>query len=302
MTSSSSGWTQGAGEIGFDAGVTSDQRPFVERTIASLAERHSKRVEQRRTENRERTRLLREAHAPLRELIERDPEAARAVRDLRARFQPENHDADALYGSPSHDRASPQAVEFRGFELIGLPYGYDWKWKDTDGGSVAKLKADRASGTARIECRVSDVDGSSSYLTGHAGIGVVLTTDHEVAAAARAARSTHDMYNVGGGPWGGDATSEGGTEMTVFENGTLVDDGTDRRWRKRVSESEVASYDNGGFGLGDLIEVVWVMRPGNVYTLNVGAWVYSEYDNGLLGDSWARSTIDAKFLFIGLNR
>jgi hypothetical protein len=31
------------------------------------------------------------------------------------------------------------------------------------------------------------------------------------------------------------------------------------------------------FGIGALIEVSWFMRPGRTYTLNVGAWVLSEW-------------------------
>ncbi|WP_327096714.1 hypothetical protein OIE68_43610 [Nocardia vinacea] len=90
--------------------------------------------------------------------------------------------------------------------------------------------------------------------------------------------------------------------LTVLENGKFVTAATDKQWHKRVSNSEVDTFDNDGFGIGNAIEVVWSMRPGNEYTLNVGAWVYAEYSNGLLGNSWAHSVIDAKLILLSVVR
>ncbi|MFE3003254.1 hypothetical protein ACFXG4_51035 [Nocardia sp. NPDC059246] len=94
-----------------------------------------------------------------------------------------------------------------------------------DGYLPPHLRADRTTGTARVEARSVGRDGV--WLTGHAGIGVVLTTDHEVAAVARSARSTQHSYLADAAQFGGDATTEGGTEMTVFENNVLVASGVD---------------------------------------------------------------------------
>lgn len=286
-------------EIRFGECVTADQRPFAEQSITAMIERHSERVARRRAENREHAELMRAIHAPLLKSIEQDEDASAALRVLRAKRQPDYSGGDGVVHRPVRDSSSPGLIELRGFELIGLPYHYDWHWHNGDGELRPHMETDRIAGTAKV---ASDVIGSGTWVTGHAGIGVALTTDHLAAAAARPARTTWDSYRVAGAPIGGNATSEGGTEVTVFEDGNLVASGTDKHWHERASNGELKFHNTDGFGINDPIEVMWIMRPDHTYTLNVGAWTYCEYHNGLFSQSEAHATVDAKVLFIGLDR
>ncbi|MFF0495743.1 hypothetical protein ACFYU5_05010 [Nocardia aobensis] len=286
-------------EIGFDERVTSDQRPFVERSIAALIEQRSERFTRQRSENRKRAEVLRRIHAPLLRIVEQDPEASRALGELRAETWSENNDGYELAPKSISTPSRPQSVELRGFELIGLPYHYDWHWRDGDGPLGPHMTADHTTGKATVD---SKVVGSGTWTAGHAGIGVVLTTHDEVAAAARSARKVHTWGAASSAPWGGSATSEGGTEMTVFEDSHLVASGVEKRWRVRTSNGESRYDAPEGDVIADPIEVTWVMRPGSVYTLNVGAWTYCEYHDGIAHQSESISFVDMNVLFIGLDR
>ncbi|MGW4774231.1 hypothetical protein ACWEO2_40085 [Nocardia sp. NPDC004278] len=290
-------------EINIREGVTPDQRRNVEQSVATMIERSSRATTRARAREAERSELLKAVDSPLAKLAEQDPDAMKAIDAIRTNFRPSDDESGLRSNGRRQHLSGSMTLDVReGLEIHGTPYDFDWKWVDTDGGNFVPMSADRVAGTARIAAQVEDVQGTSSYVNAHAGVGIILRTDHEVAALGRTLRTTHNQYSIGGGPWGGHAVTEGGTELTVLENGKFVTAATDKHWHKRVSNSEVDSFDNGGFGIGDPIEVVWSMRPGNEYTLNVGAWVYAEYSNGLLGDSWARSIIDAKFIFLSLVR
>jgi hypothetical protein len=293
--------TPPAADINFDEGITPDQRRYVEQSIATMIERSSQASAGARARETERSKLLKAAAAPLARLIEQDLDAAKAIDALRAKFR---SDAEAEVGSDGQGQnlAGPVSFDVRaGTEIFPIPYHFDWRWFDSGGGGFPHTSVDRNNGVVNIDVRASAIDGSTG-IRAHAGFGVILNTDREVAAIGRALRQTHDKFGVAGGPGGGHAISEGGAELTVFENGNFVTSATEKRWRKRVSNGELDSFDSGGFGTGAPIEVVWPMRRGFEYTLNVGVWVYAEYDDGLFGDSWARSVIDAKLIFLSLVR
>ncbi|MEU6188595.1 hypothetical protein [Nocardia sp. NPDC047038] len=299
MPSINSASAQREVEIQLGECVTADQRPFVEQSIAAMIERHSERMTRQRTENREHAELMRAIHAPLLEIIEQDQDASAALSVLRAKGQLDSG-GDGVGRLPVRDSSRPGLLELRGLEIIGVPYHYDWNWHDGDGELRPNMKADRIAGTAKV---ASHVIGSGTWVTGHAGIGVAMTTDQPIAAAAaRPARTTWDRYRASGAPIGGIAISELGTEVTVFEDGKLIASGTDKRWRARASNGELKQHNTDGFGINDLIEVKWIMQPDHIYTLNVGAWTYCEYHDGVVGQSQAHAEVDARFLFIGLDR
>jgi hypothetical protein len=88
------------------------------------------------------------------------------------------------------------------------------------------------------------------------------------------------------------ATVEGGTEMTVMENGTLIRFADDKVFRERVSGFDRKHVFTDGWETGNTLEVSWQMLPGSTYEFNVGAWVYCEAQQpSLLPDTsvaWAQ--------------
>ena len=125
-----------------------------------------------------------------------------------------------------------------------------------------------------------------------------MTTSRVQSVAARSLRRTNHRYRVHGGALGGNATVEGGAEMTVFEGNTRLSEARDRRFRRRVSAGERAEYEEPGWETGDGIQVDWVMVAGRVYTLNVGCWVFGEAHGGLGTASIGSASMDGLVVVI----
>jgi hypothetical protein len=109
-------------------------------------------------------------------------------------------------------------------------------------------------------------------------------------------RSDHEFL-VSAGGFGGDATAEGGLEMTALEDGRLLDAVADKRFRLRVSDGESGSAGfEGGLTTGNPLELTWTMQPNKGYTFNVGGWVFCEqhFGGGLGGHSFASGELRAQ--------
>lgn len=160
-------------------------------------------------------------------------------------------------------------------QVFSIPFHYNWQWHI--GRPAALSTADLPSG--RVTLWVMNPP-ETSQTNAHAGFGVHLTTDHDHFVTARSLRRSWESYHVK--THAGWALAEGGAEMTVFEGGARApkDADIDKRFRKRVSGAEEDWWDSGGFGTGNPIELTWFMRAGRGYTLNVGFWVYCDWDSG----------------------
>ncbi|MEV4374744.1 hypothetical protein AB0J71_47365 [Nonomuraea sp. NPDC049637] len=272
--------TDPAPVININPSLTADQRQCVEQSVAQMIARHREAITRRRADEAEQLKPLRDANKALAERLANHPDAALVLEALRTNSR---HLGGMPTGSPSLTSSSCSVtIELReGLELFGLPFDFDWHWQDSDGGNFAPRSVSRETGIAKIHAGISSAEGDATWITGHAGVGVVLSTETEVAAVGRALRSTKEKALATGGNFGSDATSEGGTEITVMRGDTFVTSATDKRWRLRCSGADPGySHDNGGFGVGDPISVAWAMLPGSIYTLNVGAWVYAEAHAG----------------------
>jgi hypothetical protein len=177
-----------------------------------------------------------------------------------------------------------------------LPYHFAWEWHNGDPPGVST--SDRLDGTIRVGTGVSDDRDRSDA---HAGFGVFLTTNVPRAVIGRSIRKSDHEYLVAAGGFGGDATAEGGVEMTAFEDGRFLDAASDKRFRRRVSDGESASQGfQGALVTGDPLELTWTMQPNKGYTFNVGGWVFCEqhFGFGAGGFSYASAEIRAQVLVL----
>jgi hypothetical protein len=143
------------------------------------------------------------------------------------------------------------------------------------------------------------------FVDAHAGFGIFLTTDHVVTATARALRSVAHRYSLSAG-LNAAATSEGGVEFTVFEDGNFISVARDVIWRRRVSgtlfdPTESASFDSAGFDATAAMDLTWTMHPGRGYTFNVGLWAFGERHPGI-GGAGVASVIQGKVILMSLFR
>lgn len=290
-------------QIRYSQDFPAEHRRFVEKSIESTIERSSAETARRRADAAERAAISRALYAPLIRLAQQDPDTADMLR--KADETPVPFDEDLAHPQRTDSRGNhPETtatLDVRaGTQIFGIPYHFEWAWHDPAGGRPFKIVVDRDNGRVAIDGRAGPkIGGAEDFVSARAGFGVTLETDHVVSLMGRAYRTTDDHYTVGAG-FGGDATAEGGTDLTVFENGNFIASAVDKRWRKRVS-NEVDVYSSGGFGPGAVIDVLWTMRPGNTYTFNVGAWVYADRNDGL-GNTWSQSDIIANLIFMSVFR
>jgi hypothetical protein len=287
--------------IHFSDNLTEEQRAIAERSVDA----HIAAVTEARAPLRAANAALAEStaaiNAPLGKLIEADPAAAKALAESRDRRRELMRLLDVEPPEIPRTRdlhLDPFTVADNGVadQIIALPYHFTWDWHR---GASGATSADRDSGEVTAGTSVDDVPFSDV----HAGVGVFLTTPFNRPVVARSLRSSWETYTVSAGGFGGVALAEGGMEMTFLEDGVLKSLRQEKRFRKRLSDSETEQFDSGGFGLGDgSVEVAGLMLPGRGYTLNVGAWVYCEQEGGfgIGGDSFAVAKIRAKVIFMSL--
>lgn len=96
-------------------------------------------------------------------------------------------------------------------------------------------------------------------------------------------------YTVGTAGVGGDATSEGGFDLAIFEDGRYLTGAAIKLWRKRVSGGEDSQWSEPKHLIAGP-ELQFTMQPGRVYTFNAGIWVYTDRTNGL-GSAGAQSRL-----------
>jgi hypothetical protein len=76
--------------------------------------------------------------------------------------------------------------------------------------------------------------------------------------------------------------AEGGTEMTIFEDGRLLEPppAQDKRFRGRVSVGDDDADGWTGFEIAGPLNADFAMRANRGYIINVGAWLVCQADGG----------------------
>ena len=173
--------------------------------------------------------------------------------------------------------ASPSGASVNRSLDFTPPYDFGWSWHAGDPAFEQILET---GGRAGLDARSGHVSGGApGFVNAHAGFGVFLRSDVE------GQRFPHAVLNpgrfsfaVGTNGVGSNATSEGGFELTVFEDGRPLVDASRKLWRSRVSgtlfdPTESASGSQGPQAFTGP-ELAFTNRPGLGYTFNAGM-VYS---------------------------
>ena len=278
--------------------VPEAQREAIRAGVAVMARRSAQATLRAVDDNREHTALMKRLSAPLKKLIDDEDDAAAAL-------AAEHTEVDSVDPGPVRERPDWPPVTlvseesagsldaFAPHQVFGAPWHFQWQWHT--GRPPTRSTQDRPNGRIGLSVHA---DQDNNWSDAHGGFGVALTSDRVQSVSARSLRRTNYWYLTHGGSLGGNATAEGGMEMTAIEGGRVLSAARDKRFRRRVSSGERDQYDQEGWETGETIQVDWVMVPGRVYTLNVGCWLFGEAHGGLGTASIGSSVIDA--LVIGL--
>jgi hypothetical protein len=162
------------------------------------------------------------------------------------------------------------------------PYDFSWSWHDQNGHAPFGMIVNRPDGNVGLDARSGSFEGGASgFVNAHAGFGVFLSSDTTAQkfphAVLNPGRFSHTMRAVG---IGSNATSEGGFEITVFEDGHFLTGASRQLWRRRISAGESTSG-----GEPDHVitgpELDFTIRAGHGYTFNAGIWVFSDRSSGI---------------------
>ncbi len=275
-----------------------------ERSVAALVARSKAAFEARRAAEAESSDLGEALRGPLMKLVQDDARAADALEVLRSRPLA-SIDLDALgRDGPAliYDTAPSGASVNRSLDFTP-PYDFGWSWHAGDPAFEQILET---GGRAGLDARSGHVSGGApGFVNAHAGFGVFLRSDVE------GQRFPHAVLNpgrfsfaVGTNGVGSNATSEGGFELTVFEDGRPLVDASRKLWRSRVSgtlfdPTESASGSQGPQAFTGP-ELAFTNRPGLGYTFNAGIWVYSDHSAGIGvagGQSLLQGSISRMWVF-----
>lgn len=292
-------------QVDLDADIAADERERIEQSVAAMAGHWVELREREREVDAHVGALDAAIMAPLAKLLEADSAAREEISSAIAQVQ---RDAElieperlAYPNVRGQDLLFDLAVGGSGLQVFGTPFHFAWHW-DTGSPAAGLPLLDRPTGSIGVNRRTGTT--GNRQLSQHAGFGVSLSTDRTRTVTGRSSRRTASAYNVGSYGPGGAATAEGGMEMTVIENGTLIRFKEDKVFRKRVSGFEHENtFPADGFAIGTPIEMTWTMIPGSTYTFNVGAWVWCENQQPSLfpDTSHAQADLQAKVLALTLS-
>jgi hypothetical protein len=273
--------------------VPPEHRDVIRESVRTLAKR-SAEASKRAVENSTiQTAQMTAMARPLHRLIEADADASEALAASNGHLEEYHPDP------PTQEPAWPTVnlvegklpateLDFVASQVFGAPWHYQWQWHNGQPPTISSQ--DRTNGQIRMAVHA---DQNHNWSDVHGGFGVALRTDRVQAVAGRSLRRTDHTYFVHAGALGGNATVEGGMEMTALEDGRLLAFARDKRFRKRLTNGERETLDLHGWTTGEGIEVNWVMLPGRTYTFNVGAWVFGEAHGGVGTASIASARLHA---------
>ena len=273
--------------------VPPEHRDAIRASVQTLARRSAEASKRALEDSTAQTRLMTAMAGPLHKLIEADADASEALAASDRRLEDYRRD------TPAEEPAWPTVklvegklpateLDFVASQVFGAPWHYQWQWHNGQPPTISSQ--DRTNGQIRMAVHADQNHNRSDV---HGGFGVALRTDRVQAVAGRSLRRTDHTYFVHGGALGGNATVEGGMEMTALEDGRLLAAAQDKRFRRRLSNGERETVGFHGWTTGEGIEVNWIMVPGRTYTFNVGAWVFGEAHGGVGTASIASAQVNA---------
>jgi hypothetical protein len=280
--------------------VPAEYRDAIQASVTTLARRSAEASRRAFERSKARYEALTAINRPLLRMLEEDADASQALAAAGRRLEEFRSDP------PTQEPAWPtvklvdgrsRAADATGFladQVFVSPWHYRWDWWK---GAPPTLSVPvQPTGRITVQNWASS-HSDRPWADAHAGFGIALRPTQHQAVVARSLRRTEHEYRVDSDSTGS-ATVEGGIEMTLLdpdlpEPDRLLSLAKDKRFRKRVSGWESDSVDPDGWTTGDGgIQVSWVMQPGRVYTINVGAWVFCEAHGGALphhsSTAWAR--------------
>jgi hypothetical protein len=273
--------------------VPPEHRDAIRASVQTMARRSAEASRRAVEESKAQTKLMTAMAGPLHKLIEADNEAAEAL--AASNRGAEDYRPDMPTEEPAwptvnlvEGKLPATELDFMASQVFGTPWHYQWQWHNGQPPTISSQ--DRTNGQIRMAVHA---DQNHNWSDAHGGFGVALRTDRVQAVAGRSLRRTDHTYFVHGGALGGNATVEGGMEMTALEDGRLVSVARDKRFRRRLSNGEREAVGFQGWTTGEGIEVNWVMLPGRTYTFNVGAWVFGEAHGGVGTASIAQAQLNA---------
>jgi len=288
--------SEGSGaHVRFSDELNDDQRESVTKSVDALVARSRARYAAITSDEEARAAF----YAPHARLVEEDATAGKALAEVQARRKARFQE---LRFADEWSALKPDIVpifggsDAPGIQVFPLPYHFAWEWHNGNAPGVSM--SDRLDGNIRIAAGVSD---DRDRTDSHAGVGVFLETNVPRAVIGRSLRKSDHEWLAAAGGFGGDATAEGGLEMTALEDGRFLDAAADKRFRRRVSDGESASQlFEGGLATGNPLELTWTMQPNKGYTFNVGAWVFCEqhFGFGAGGFSYASAEIRAQVIVL----
>jgi hypothetical protein len=301
MTSSDdyaqTGYESDSGEVVVEIAdeVPAEHRDAIKASVEALVRRSVEASRRAVEHGRAQNELLTAMARPLGKLLEADAAAADAVAAATRRLEEQRREPPSREPKWPTVRVveRPLAADASGFladQVFGMPYHFKWNW--WHGSGPVFLDVNRDIGRIAIQTHAGSGDRVVSDV--HADFGVSLGSNTVQDVKGRSLRKTNHAWVVGAGNLGGNATVEGGMEMTVMQAGNLIDAAIDRRFRLRCTNGEDGSDETGGFETGDgSVEVEWTMHPNLTYQFNVGAYAFCDAYRGLapfsgFSTSWAR--------------
>jgi hypothetical protein len=282
-------------QISFRDGLTETERQNVERSVAALVERTLARAARERAAEAALAELAGPLNAPFARLVQEDPLAVRAAEELRDQeilgsyaMESMRQDDDP-YLAPAAPILAPRArASVRTVSFVA-PYDFTWVWH---GGHPAfNHVAIRETGRVRVDARSGAIDGGASGFVGtHTGVGVVRREGPGRKSASAVLRAAH-VFALKTLGVAGDATSEGGFDLAVFEDGSFVGVVDHKLWRSRIGPNEER---NGAEGPRELFSnaLNFQLGPDHGYSVNVGVWALSDRSPGI-GAAAVQSLIEA---------
>lgn len=306
-------------QISFREDLPEPEREVAERSVATLIARAAEKSARAQSKAAEKARLRSALNAPLQRIVEQDPEALRAIDDLRnqvliqsdiiTELDPEPEPVPVMSGhftmpfNPFNFPTTAEVAALRPRILDVRVPPYDFTFSFFSGNPPFQQVLNNATGQVGLQARSGSVDGGASgFVRAHAGFGVVFTTDHASMARGRSFRRMRYTYAANAIGLGGNATSEGGMDFGAFEDGRLLDTVSSTLWHKRVSSSDdLEQEDVGPFAVSEPGELAFPVEPGHLYAFPVGIWVFSDREPGW-GVAAAFSMLQGKIFAISIDR
>ncbi|MEU6572629.1 hypothetical protein [Streptomyces sp. NPDC046805] len=271
-----------------DDAIPEADRQNAESSVAALVARSAAAIAQECAAEADLAALTASANGPIVKLLEEDSVADKALEALRTHQFAHRGAMESLREDRRPtltERTLPLAPEAGvGLRTLGFvpPYDFTWSWHDTNGHAPFNQLGPMLDGSVGLDARSGAVPGGASgFVNAHAGVGIFLSSDTE------GKRFPHSVLDPGRYSFreatvgiGANATSEGGFELTVFEDGHFLTGASRLLWHRRVSEGDDAS---GGQEAQVFTgpELEFTLRAGHGYTFNAGIWVTSDRTTGI---------------------